>query len=42
MGGATADISVEQSAEGLMQQFANLQLASTGRLEDHQGERLPY
>jgi hypothetical protein len=38
MGGATADFSVEQSAEGLMQQFANLQLASTGRFENYQGE----
>ena len=42
MGGASADISVQQSAEGLLKRFDALSLATTGVLEDYQGRPLSY
>jgi NAD(P)-dependent dehydrogenase (short-subunit alcohol dehydrogenase family) len=42
MGGAAADISVEESAAGLLARFDALSLATTGVFEDYRGEPMPY
>ena len=42
MGGSSADITVEQSAKGLMQRFSALSLASTGCFETWDGTQHPY
>ncbi|MBX2854655.1 MAG: SDR family NAD(P)-dependent oxidoreductase, partial [Rhodobacteraceae bacterium] len=42
MGGAAADISTQQSAEGLLKRFDALSLTTTGVFEDYQGRRLPF
>ena len=42
MGGAEADISAEESAEGLLQRFDALSLETTGLFESFKGELLPY
>ncbi len=41
MGGQGADLSVEESAEGLLARFDALSLETTGCFEDHQGEAIP-
>lgn len=38
MGGPSADISVEESAAGLLERFDALSLATTGLVEDYRGE----
>ena len=42
MGGSSADLTVEQSAKGLMQRFSALSLASTGCFETWDGTQHPY
>lgn len=42
MGGGGADISVEQSAEGLLTRFDALSLKTTGVFEDYRGEGIPF
>lgn len=42
MGGAAADISVRESATGLIERFDALSMATTGVFEDYQGERIPF
>jgi NAD(P)-dependent dehydrogenase (short-subunit alcohol dehydrogenase family) len=42
MGGASADISVEESARGLSARFAALSVASTGCFESYDGTVLPF
>jgi len=42
MGGGGADISVEESAEGLMARFDALTMATTGVFEDYRGEEIPF
>ncbi|MEM1400744.1 MAG: SDR family NAD(P)-dependent oxidoreductase, partial [Pseudomonadota bacterium] len=42
MGGPTASISLEESAEGLYQTIENLSIADTGRFLDYQGQDLPW
>ena len=42
MGGAGADISVEESAAGLIQRFDALSLATTGCFEFYSGEAIPF
>ena len=42
MGGAEAAITVEESARGLLQRFAELDLATSGVFETYQGEAIPF
>lgn len=42
MGGDAADISVEESAAGLMERFALLTLQTTGVVEDYKGDPIPF
>jgi len=42
MGGSGADISVEESASGLLARFEALSLATTGVFEDHRGEGIAF
>ena len=42
MGGDAADISVEESASGLLARFEALSLATTGVFEDYAGETIPF
>ena len=42
MGGAEAAITVEESAEGLLQRFAALGPATSGVFETYQGEEIPF
>ena len=42
MGGAEAAITVEESAEGLLQRFAALGPATSGVFETYQGEEMPF
>ncbi|MGB0505710.1 MAG: SDR family oxidoreductase [Pikeienuella sp.] len=42
MGGASADISAEESAAGLIQRFDALSLESTGCFEFYSGEPIPF
>ena len=42
MGGRSADISVEESSAGLVQQFARLSLANTGAFENYDGKALQF
>jgi len=42
MGGGGADISVEESAEGLLSRFDALSLKTTGIFEDYRGEGIPF
>jgi len=42
MGGSGADISVEESAEGLLRRFDALSLATTGVFEDYRGEGIAF
>ena len=42
MGGAEAAITVEESAKGLLQRFAALDLATSGVFETYQGEAIPF
>jgi NAD(P)-dependent dehydrogenase (short-subunit alcohol dehydrogenase family) len=42
MGGAEADISVAQSSQGLVQQFAELSLAFTGCFQNYDGKELAF
>lgn len=42
MGGAGADISAEESAEGLIRRFDALSVASTGCFEFYSGEPIPF
>lgn len=42
MGGGSADISVEDSAAGLLSRFDALSLASTGVFENWRGEAIPF
>jgi NAD(P)-dependent dehydrogenase (short-subunit alcohol dehydrogenase family) len=42
MGGSGADISVETSAAGLVQRFAQLSVATTGVFEDYAGTAIKY
>lgn len=42
MGGGTADLSVEESTEGLVARFDALSLATTGVVEDYQGRAVSY
>lgn len=42
MGGGSADISVEESAAGLVARFDALSLATTGVFEDYQGRAIPF
>jgi hypothetical protein len=41
MGGSYADISPEESAEGLMKQFLNLKSNDTGKFFNYDGSVLP-
>lgn len=42
MGGGSADISVTESAEGLLARFDALDIASSGVFEDYLGQKIPY
>ena len=42
MGGSGADISVEESAEGLLERFDALSLATTGVFEDYRGKGIAF
>jgi len=42
MGGSAAEVSVEDSARGLIERFDRLTLARTGVFEDYQGQPMPY
>ncbi|MEO1601204.1 MAG: SDR family oxidoreductase [Pseudomonadota bacterium] len=42
MGGGAADISVEESAAGLLARFDALSLETTGVVEDYRGEPVPF
>ena len=42
MGGPKAAVEVEDNAEGLMQRFDALSLATTGVFEDYRGEAIPF
>ncbi len=42
MGGGGADISVEESADGLMRRFDALSMATTGVFEDYRGMMVPF
>ncbi|MEL6478153.1 MAG: SDR family oxidoreductase [Pseudomonadota bacterium] len=42
MGGSAADISVEQSAAGLLDRIDALDMASTGVFEDYRGQSIPF
>lgn len=42
MGGAEADVSVEDSAAGLVKRFEALSIETTGCFEDWQGEAMPF
>lgn len=42
MGGPKAAIDVEESANGLMQRFDALSLATTGVFEDYRGDAIPF
>ena len=42
MGGAEAAITAEESAKGLLQRFAALDLATSGVFENYQGEAIPF
>ena len=42
MGGSGADISVEESASGLLARFDALTVATTGAFEDYAGESIPF
>lgn len=42
MGGQGADISVEESARGLLAQFEALSMETTGVFADYTGERIPF
>ncbi len=42
MGGSGADISVEESAAGLLARFEALSLSTTGAFEDYAGETIPF
>ena len=42
MGGATADVGLEASAEGLAARFATLSMETTGCYETFEGEALPF
>lgn len=42
MGGSSADISTEESAEGLLARFDALSMATTGVFEDYQGVAIPF
>lgn len=42
MGGAEADIAVEESAAGLLARFDALSPATTGTFEDYRGEAIPF
>ena len=42
MGGAGADLSVEESAAGLLARFEALSLKTTGVFEDYAGEAIPF
>ena len=41
MGGDQADISPEESAEGLLNQFLNLSMEDTGQFFNYDGKALP-
>jgi NAD(P)-dependent dehydrogenase (short-subunit alcohol dehydrogenase family) len=42
MGGAQAAITVDQSVAGLVERFAALSLATTGRFENYDGSAMPF
>jgi hypothetical protein len=42
MGGAAADVTVEEAVIGLEERFAALSLATTGCFETYAGEALPF
>lgn len=42
MGGSSADISVEESAAGLLARFDALSLETTGTFEDYAGDAIPF
>ena len=42
MGGDAADISVEESASGLLGRFDALSLATSGVFEDYAGDAIPF
>lgn len=42
MGGPSADISVDESADGLLSRFDALSLETTGVFEDYRGEAIPF
>lgn len=42
MGGSSADVSVEDSAAGLLARFDHLSMATTGVFEDFRGDTIPF